>query len=167
MHELVYAAVFYLLSAVILLSALGVVLKKNLVHSALLLTVAFIGVGGLFILLHADFLAAVQLLVYAGAVSIMIVLGIMLTRRDSMAASNPDHEHKYGAGLVSALFLLVMVGAFLITPWQSAQNSFADTVGGLADLMLTKYIVPFEAVAVLLLAAMIGAIILAKGADEV
>lgn len=167
MNELVYSVAFYLLAAVTLLAAIGVVAKQNLVHSALLLTVAFIGVGGLYVLLHADFLAAVQILVYAGAVAVIITLGVMLTRRESMADSNPDHGHKMLAMFLVGLFAIVMISIFVATPWQLTTNAFSDTVGGIADLMLGEYVVAFEVAAVLLLVAMVGAIILAKGADEV
>lgn len=167
MSEGFYSAVFYLLSLVIIFAALGVVLKKNLVHSALLLTASFIGVGGIYIMLNADFLAAVQILVYAGAVAVMITLGVMLTRREHMADSNPDHGHKLAALFVTGIFAIVVVSAFLVTPWQVDVHFTPDTVGALADLMLGQYVIAFEVAAVLLLVAMIGAIIMAKGADEV
>lgn len=167
MSEIFYSAVFYLLSLVTIFAALGVVLKKNLVHSALLLTVAFIGVGGIYLLLNADFLAAVQILVYAGAVAVMITLGVMLTRRENMAHSNPDHGHRVVALFITGLFAIVIISAFLVTPWQIDVHFTSDTVGALADLMLGQYVIAFEAAAVLLLVAMVGAIIMAKGADEV
>ncbi|WIW70052.1 NADH-quinone oxidoreductase subunit J family protein [Anaerosinus gibii] len=167
MNELVYSVAFYLLAAVTLFAAIGVVAKKNLVHSALLLTVSFIGVAGVYILLHADFLAAVQILVYAGAVAILITLGVMLTRRESMDDSNPDHGHKMTSLFLVGLFAIVMISIFVATPWQLDANLFTDTVGGIAELLLNQYIVAFEVAAALLLVAMVGAIILAKGADEV
>ena len=115
-----------------------------------------------------DFMGAVQFLVYGGAVAILIVMAIMLTRREDMAHSNPSRSipHQLAALVVAGMFLLAMAAVALLSPFQTAPVDHGDTVTGLADLMLTKYVLPFEVVAVLLLIAMIGAIILAKGADE-
>ena len=87
--SLIATGVFYALGTVALLGAMGVVFFRNVVHSALSLTASFIGIGCLYIFLSADFMGAVQFLVYGGAVAILIVMAIMLTRRDDMAHSNP------------------------------------------------------------------------------
>lgn len=167
MQDLTYAAAFYLLSLLTLGAGLGVVVKRNLVHSALLLALSFIGVAGLYILLQAEYLAAVQILVYSGAVAIMVVIGIMLTVRGDMQDSNPPGRLRWSGAVVSALFtgmLLVLVTA---TPWKHSAAAVVDNaVPVLAELLLGDYMLAFEAAAVLLLAAMLGAIILAKGADE-
>jgi len=166
--EIILAAVFYVFAGISVLGALGVVLGRNIVHSALCLTASFIGIGCLYIFLSADFLGAVQFLVYGGAVAILIVMAIMLTRREDMAHSNPSRSilHQLAALVIAGLFLLTMAAVALMSPFQAAPTDFGDTVTGIADLMLTKYVLPFEIVAVLLLIAMIGAIILAKGVDE-
>ena len=166
--DLIMAAVFYALAGLAVLGALGVVLGRNIVHSALCLTASFIGVGCLYIFLSADFMGAVQILVYGGAVAILIVMAIMLTRREDMAHSNPSRSlpHQLAALVVAGMFLLAMAAVALMSPFQTAPVDLGDTVTGLADLMLTKYVLPFEIAAVLLLVAMIGAIILAKGVDE-
>lgn len=166
--DLIMAGVFYALAGLAVLGALGVVLGRNIVHSALCLTASFIGVGCLYIFLSADFMGAVQILVYGGAVAILIVMAIMLTRREDMAHSNPSRSlpHQLAALIVAGMFLLAMAAGALMSPFQTAPVDLGDTVTGLADLMLTKYVLPFEIAAVLLLVAMIGAIILAKGVDE-
>lgn len=166
--NLMQAGVFYALGTVALLGALGVVFFRNVVHSALSLTASFIGIGCLYIFLSADFMGAVQFLVYGGAVAILIVMAIMLTRREDMAHSNPSAGMlaQAGALVVAGLFGLLMAGVAFLSPFVPEPTAFDDTVTGLADLMLTKFILPFEVVAVLLLMAMIGAIVLAKGADE-
>ncbi|MCL6634938.1 MAG: NADH-quinone oxidoreductase subunit J [Peptococcaceae bacterium] len=156
-------AIFYILAAVILGSAILVVTLKNLVHCVLWLAVSFIGIAGLFMMLNADFLAMVQILVYAGAVCIMVVFGIMLTQRKDMSVSNPFNAQFKVAGLVA--FLTALLCSFLgaQAAWTvSATPVPADTVGQIAELMLTKYVIPFEVAALLLLVALIGAIILAK-----
>ena len=166
--NLMQAGVFYALGTVALLGALGVVFFRNVVHSALSLTASFIGIGCLYIFLSADFMGAVQFLVYGGAVAILIVMAIMLTRREDMAHSNPSAGMlaQAGALVVAGLFGLLMAGVAFLSPFVPEPTAFDDTVTGLADLMLTKFILPFEVAAVLLLMAMIGAIVLAKGADE-
>lgn len=166
--NLIQAGVFYALGTVALLGALGVVFFRNVVHSALSLTASFIGIGCLYIFLSADFMGAVQFLVYGGAVAILIVMAIMLTRREDMAHSNPSAGMlaQAGALVVAGLFGLLMAGVAFLSPFVPEPTAFDDTVTGLADLMLTKFILPFEVAAVLLLMAMIGAIVLAKGADE-
>lgn len=165
---LIQAGVFYALGTVTLLGALGVVFFQNVVHSALSLTASFIGIGCIYFSISADFMGAVQLLVYGGAVAILIVMAIMLTRREDMAHSNPSAGllGKMGAFIVAGMFCVVMMGAVMLSSFKDAQVELGDSVTGIADLMLTRYLLPFETAGVLLLIAMIGAIILAKGANE-
>jgi NADH-quinone oxidoreductase subunit J len=101
MGEIIYTAAFYVLAAITLLAAAGVVFNRNLVHSALLLALTFIGVAGLYVLLQADFLAAVQILVYSGAVAVIIVIGVMLTRWKSVATSSPSNKLGWGAAVAT------------------------------------------------------------------
>ena len=166
--SLIGAGVFFLFAGLALLFACGVVFLRNVVHSALSLTATFICVACLYLSIDADFMGAVQILVYGGAVAVLIVMAIMLTRRDDMARSNPSRglwQHA-GAAVVSGLFLLGMVAVAVLSPFQSAPQPLGDAAPGLADLMLSHYVLPFEVAAVLLLIAMIGAILLAKGAEE-
>lgn len=171
MNELAYTAAFFIFAAITVASAIGVVTKTNLVHSALLLALCFIGVGGLYVLLQADYLAAVQILIYNGAIAIVFVLGTMLTRRSTRHGTN-DTEADGGipsrlVALVSCLFVAITLGVIAATPWNySSAGAVEDTPPVLAQLILIDYMVPMEAAAVLLLAAMIGAIVLAKGVEE-
>ncbi|MBR5163173.1 MAG: NADH-quinone oxidoreductase subunit J [Schwartzia sp.] len=166
--DLIEAGVFFLFAGLSLLFACGVVFFRNVVHSALSLTASFICVACLYISIGADFMGAVQILVYGGAVAVLIVIAIMLTRRENMAHSNPSRgflQHA-GAAVVTGLFLLGMAAVAVLSPFRSAPQPLGDAAPGLADLMLSHYVLPFEVAAVLLLVAMIGAILLAKGADE-
>lgn len=163
MDNIFSIAIFYVLAAVILGSAILVVTLKNLVHCVLWLAVTFIAIAGLFMMLNADFLAMVQILVYAGAVCIMVVFAIMLTQRKDMSTSNLFNAQFKVAGLVA--FLTALVSGFLgaRTAWTvSAAPVPPKTVEAIAELLLTKYVIPFEVAALLLLVALIGAIILAK-----
>ena len=104
--DLILAGIFYALAGVAVLSAFGVVLCRNIVHSALLLAASFIGLGCLYIYLGADFMGAVQFLVYGGAVAILIVMVIMLTRRDSRDHFSPFRSllHQVGAAAIAGGF---------------------------------------------------------------
>ena len=167
MNELIGSAVFWVLSLLIIGTALGVVMSKNLVHSALLLTACFIGVGMLYITLEADFLGAVEFMTYSGGVAVLIVMGVMLTHKGEGIPSNPFTGRELLAAALAVIFAAVMglVLTFVQLP-PDAGFASADTVGDLAEMMLNTYILPFEIAAVLLLAALLGAIILAKGDGE-
>jgi NADH-quinone oxidoreductase subunit J len=155
---------FWILAVVAIGSALMVVLQRNVFRTALTLVVCFLAVAGLFVTLSADFLAAVQVLVYVGAVAILIILGIMLTR-DSQRGSLPN---KFGfPAFVTSLFLLgFMLYAITATPWQTIgdQPVLAPTVEGLGLALFESngYLLAVEIAPVLLLAAVIGAIVLVK-----
>lgn len=160
---------FYLFAAIVIISALGMIYCHNLVHSALSLALSFMAVAGLYAMINADFIAAVQIMIYAGTVVILIVLGIMITRRTSIQRSNmPAKKYIFCAsGLIVLLFATLSYIFTHITIASSEQQApINDTVAALAELLLGHYMFAFEVAAVLLLAAMLGAVVLAKGADE-
>lgn len=163
MTEFLNEAVFYLLAAVTLAGALGVVMAKKLVHAAILLTVTFIGIACLYFQLGADFLGAAQLMIYAGGVAVLIVLGVMLTRHTPGEETSPDNARWFAAPVAAALFFAVVSSAIYVTPFaEVADAPGASTIEALADLMLGEYVMTFELAATLLLAALVGAIVLAK-----
>lgn len=167
MGDYIYTVAFYLLAALTLLSAAGVVFNRNLVHSAFLLALTFIGVAGLYVLLQADFLAAVQILVYSGAVAVIIVIGVMLTRWKSVSQSSPNNKLGLFGAIAAILLTGIIVCAEIATPWKlAAATGPAATAPAIAAALFSDYVVAFEAVAVLLLVAMVGAIILARGAEN-
>jgi NADH-quinone oxidoreductase subunit J len=164
--DVVYTVAFYGLAALCLAGAAGVIFQKNLVHSALCLALTFIGIAGMYVLLQADYLAAVQLLVYNGAVSIMIVIGVMLTQQGDMASSNPTNRLALPAAVVTTAIVAMFGWAILGTKWTVATQSPGISLEAISKLLFNEYAVAFEATAVLLLVALVGAITLAKGADE-
>ncbi|MDK2821906.1 MAG: hypothetical protein PWP31_1871 [Clostridia bacterium] len=159
--------VFWFLTILIVASALAVVLLRNIVHSALFLILTFVGIAGIYILLNAEFLAAVQILVYAGAIAILVVFAVMLTRRGDISESNLFNKNYLAAGVLClALFIL---NTFLIgqTFWTiKSGEPPLNNVGAIADAFLGRYVLPFEVAAVLLLVAMVGAILLARGVNQ-
>ena len=155
---------FWILAVIAVIGALLVVLQRNVFRTALALVLSFLAVAGLFLTLSADFLAAIQVLVYVGAVAILIILGVMLTR-DSQQGSQPN---RFGFPVfVTAVILLgFMVYAVTATPWATSgsQPVLAPTVGalGLALFDSQGYLLAVEIAPVLLLAAVIGAIVLVR-----
>ncbi|MTI79880.1 MAG: NADH-quinone oxidoreductase subunit J [Firmicutes bacterium] len=157
------AAAFWLLALTILGAALLVVMSKNIVHSVLWLIVVFLGIAGVFLMLGAKFLAAIQILVYAGAVCIMVVFGVMLTQREDMSKSNIFNKRMLTAAPVVGL-LLVVSGTLAFKSVDKAPVNGGsvptNTVEAIGELLLSKYVVPFEVAAILLLVALIGAVFL-------
>ena len=156
---------FVMLGGVTLLSALGVVFLRNLFHNALFLAACLVSVGGIFLLLGAEFVFAIQLLIYAGAVVVLILFAVMLTqgiRREEPRA--PILERLLALAVAAGTAGgLAFVGVFSGLP-QSPTPPVApeQATAALADSLLTQYVVPFEIVSVLLLVAMVGAILIAK-----
>ena len=188
---LVQDIVFWILSLMAIVGSLGVVLVSNLFRAALLLIVVFVAVAGMFILLSAEFLAVVQILIYVGAIAILIIFAVMLTR-DVQRGNLPNRMH-IPAAVFAALLFTALVAVAVDTKWNflpaehqervelvqvSAVTIITDEVlndeglslqeqeeiqeSGLADLLISDYVLPFEAVSVLLLAALIGALVLVR-----
>ena len=154
---------FWILAVVGILGALGVVLLRNVFRAALSLVVCFISVAGLYITLSADFLAAVQILVYVGAISVLIILAIMMTRE--VQQGSPSNKMGVPAFFVAIVFLGVMVFSVINTPWQISDKApLEPTTAPLAIKLFGEsgFILPVEIAAVLLLSAILGAIVLAR-----
>ena len=156
-------AAFWIMAVVAVISALGVVFLRNVFRAALSLILCFITVAGLYITLSADFLAAVQILVYVGAISVLIILAIMMTRE--VQQGSPANRMKIPAFIVAAVLLGVMIFTVTNTSWQIASESpLAPTTAPLALKLFSEsgFILPVEIAAMLLLAAILGAIVIAR-----
>ena len=187
--------VFWALAVVAIAGALGVVMVRDLFRAALLLATVFVAVGGFYVLMNAEFLAVVQILIYVGAIAVLFIFGVMLTR--DVQQGNAPNRLQIPAGVVSALLLAAMIFTAVTTDWttlagaglerkaQTAQTQAVGIVdieaagrlaesglseqevesvagGGLADLLVGDFVLPFEAVSLLLLAAAIGGLALAR-----
>lgn len=154
---------FYIIAIVTLGSALKMVISKNIFHSALMMMVAFLGIAGVFILLHADFLAVTQVLVYAGAITIFVVFAIMFTMKGDMKTTNLFSKNIVPGALLALVMIVVNAVMALTTKWPLKLGiPPEETAREVANLLLTKYVVAFELTAVLLLVAMLGAIVIVK-----
>lgn len=154
---------FWILAVVGILAALGVVLLRNAFRAALSLVLCFLAVAGIYVTLSADFLAAAQVLIYVGAIAVLIVLTIMLTRE--VHHGSPANKLKFPAFIIAVLFLAAVTFAIVNTPWTvSHQPPQSPTTVALASRLFGEggFILPVEIGAALLLAAVLGAISLAR-----
>lgn len=168
--------IFFILAAITLTSAIVVVTNRNLFHAALALMVSFLGVAGLYVLLEAGFLAMAQLLVYIGAISILIIFAIMMTRRMMQTSEEPRNSQAlaslFGVIIGFAILALVITRYIPLTPNAESLHGMAKVVDpaviessvarmGRAFVSADAYVLPFELASVLLLAALVGSIIIA------
>ncbi|MGB8646546.1 MAG: NADH-quinone oxidoreductase subunit J [Anaerolineae bacterium] len=158
-----YYLVFFIVAAVTLGAAVLTVSLRNVVHSALALVGTFFGVAGIYLLLEAEFLAVVQVLIYVGAISVLILFAIMLTR-GLMQASNRSLNDQWGlAALVSFALFAGMTGIAITGHWPVGTTDITtDLIPQLGKLLVTSYVLPFEVVSVLLLGALVGALVIAR-----
>ena len=144
-------------------SALMVVLSRNLLHSALFLVLTFFSVAGLYVLLEAEFLAAIQVLIYVGAVAVLYLFALMLTRRVTGEGVRQQNAQVVPALLVALALLVLLLPMLWTGSWQlSSLPPAPDVIPRLGESLLTTYALPFEVMGVVLLVALVGAIILAR-----
>ncbi|HEU4694929.1 MAG TPA: NADH-quinone oxidoreductase subunit J [Vicinamibacterales bacterium] len=158
---------FWSLAIVLVGSALAVVLSKNLFHSVLWLALALTGTAGVFLLLEAEFLAAVQLLLYAGGIVTIVVFAIVVTERLVGERISQTSRRITAGAVISLAFIGLVVNTILrqplpATPTQPLPADLTRTVG---ESVLTRFVLPFELLAVLMLAAMLGAVYFARPED--
>jgi NADH-quinone oxidoreductase subunit J len=154
---------FGIIAAAMALGAIGVVRTKNVVHAALYLVVVLAGGAAQFILLGQEFVAWVQVLVYIGAVIVLFLFGIMLTRAPMHPKDSLDNNLRWPAA-VTALFLVGILTGLLVHTFHADKVNITAPVrtAQITDKVFTTYIIPFEVVGVLLLGALIGAVVLAR-----
>ena len=158
--------VFWFVAVFTIVSASFVVLNNQLLYSAIALLFSLFGIAGLYIFLWADFIAGIQLLVYIGGINVLIIFGIMLTNKISSVRLSQTNVQQ-GVGAVVALWLLILISLVISkTPWLQIEASEpAETVSVIGTLLLSKYLLPFEAISLLLLGALIGAALLSREAS--
>ena len=161
---------FYSLAGAAVLSALGMILQKNAVYSVLLLIVALFSLAGIYVLLNAPFVAAVHMIVYAGAIMVLFLFVIMLL--DINQTKDNVNFRQFTKGLGALAVVVFVVEASLLLYWTFGDSESPLGLGGenmvvgdtraIGELLFSKYLLPFEVASVLLLAAIVGAVILAK-----
>ncbi len=170
--QLIHYGIFGLLALVTLGGALKVVTTRSIMHAAFWLFPVFAGVAGLYLLLGAQFLAAIQVLIYIGAILVLIVFAVTLTR-NAMDPQDGQHNGLAVPVLLAAVLLILTLGAaVLVSPWGRAVATLdgvqllpgvaVTDIAAIGLVLLQPYLLPFEITSVLLLAAMVGAIVLAR-----
>jgi NADH:ubiquinone oxidoreductase subunit 6 (subunit J) len=157
--------IFLILSAIVLVGGAGVVFSRKLFHAALFLVLSFIGVAGFYLLLEAEMLAMIQILVYVGAIAILIIFAIMLSQRMMSADYHAENEQWLFALVVAAALFVVLAFILLSVGWPTAQaNVPQDSIVQLGKALVDpdQFVLPFEVASVLLLVALVGSVIIAR-----
>ncbi len=154
---------FIILSAVTLVPAVVVVTSKNIVRSALSLVPTFLGITGLYVLLRAEFVAGIQVLIYAGAITVLILFVIMLTEGGTGVRVRQVNEQVPVGALVSAVLATLLIWVFLRTPWPQGPGTLPEhTAGQIGVTFLSSMVLVFEVTSLVLLISLVGAIIIAR-----
>ena len=157
---------FWILSVLLVGSALAVVLSKNLFHAVLWLALALTGTAGIFLLLNAEFLAAVQLLLYAGGIITIVVFAIVVTERLVGERLSQTNRGVVSGALVAIALLVVIVNTLMQRELPSTPlPQLSDITRLMGEQVLTTFVLPFELLALLMLVAMLGAIYFARPED--
>ena len=157
--------IFYFIAVAAILGGVGVVVSRNVVHAALSLVFTLLGVAALFILLASEFLALVQVLVYAGGVAVLLLFALVLTRARDMDQTL-DNNQKPLAAIAGLALMGVLIAMTVLTTWPRAADEPALVdFNALGDALFRSWVVPFEVASLVLLVALVGAIVLA-GPEE-
>ena len=154
----------YVVMAVILIFALGVVTLRNLFHCALCLAAALIATAVLYVVLRAEYLAAIQILLYVGAVVTLVIFAIMLTEHLAGKTVRQNNSQSPLAIIGLLGFVALLTGVLLNTPWPVTETALKAKVSvmGLGQALMGAYVFPFEVISIILIAALIGTVVIAK-----
>ena len=175
--SLIVDIAFWTLAVSAIVSAVAVVQMRNLFRAALFLIVSFLAVAGLFVLLRAEFIAAVQVLIYVGAISVLIIFAILMT--GEVERGSPAHSLRIPVGILAAAFGALAIFVAVDTDWnvldvamqsgklsvaatQQVQLVFSNTIPWIGQLLVRDFVLAFEVASVVLLAAVIGALALIR-----
>lgn len=161
--------IFGVIAAVVLGSALMVVTLRSIIHCAVFLVFSLLGVAGLYVLLNAEFLAAAQVVVYVGAISVLILFGVMMTQEVSGGRVRSHNGQVLPSMALAGVLLALVLVPTIARTWRHAPKPgapIADTLSVVGTQLLTTYLLPFELASLLLLVAMVGAIVMAMLSDR-
>jgi NADH-quinone oxidoreductase subunit J len=159
---------FFALSVCIFAGAVFMLNMTRVVHMIFSIAFTFLSIAGIYVLLQAEFVAVVQVIVYTGAVSILAVFGIMMTRHDGKDEEKKRTGYKFFVFVVVVAFLGLLIWAIQGTPWgdHAADYDQMNNVKEIGKTLFNRFVIPFEVVSVLLLVALVGSIILAKEEEK-
>ncbi len=156
-------AAFFVFAGITVFGGLLVATLRNVMHAALALMLSFFGVAGLYVVLDAGFIAAVQVLVYIGAITVLILFAIMLTRGLMTKTLAPDNNQWIAAAGIALLLFVALFFVAVGTNWPTAPaQTVGDMIPKIGAELVTTYVLPFEIASLVLLAALIGAIVIAR-----
>ena len=175
--SLIVDVVFWMLAVSSIVAAVAVVHMQNLFRAALFLIVSLLAVAGMFVLLRAEFIAAVQVLIYVGAISVLVIFAILMT--GEVERGSPAHSMRVPVGVLSALFGALAIFVAVDTDWRIIDAAieagsitgaaaeqvtvvFSNTIPAIARLLVQDFVLAFEVASVVLLAAIIGALALIR-----
>ena len=154
---------FILIAALVIASAFWVVFSPNLIHSAVSLLFTLFSTAGLYIFLYADFIAATQVVIYVGGILVLIIFGVMLTSKIETPSIAASSKNQFIGGIGAFGIFVIQAGIIFNTQWNigsvQSRDATVDTIG---KLLLNEYLLPFEIVSILLLAALMGAALLSR-----
>ncbi len=158
-------AMFIVVSAIAVAGGIGTVLSKSVVYASLFLLLSLLAVAGIYVLLFSPFLALVQVLIYGGAIIVVVLFALMLTRKGD-APESLDNKQKPLAAVTGLAALGVLIATVVANRWPDAIEPEPVGFVELSETLFNKWAVPFELASVLLLVALIGAIVMAKPGDS-
>jgi NADH-quinone oxidoreductase subunit J len=153
---------FLVLAGVLLVSALAVVTLRDIIRCGLAMIVSFAALAGIYVMLGNPLIAAAQVLVYIGAISVLVLFAIMLTQTKNAPSKLVFQTQTRSAALAAVALAVVITAAVLATTWPSAPNRLWTSTSEIARMLFRDYVLPFEVVSVLLTVAVIGAVYLAR-----
>jgi NADH-quinone oxidoreductase subunit J len=153
---------FFVLAEILLVSGLLVVTMRDIIRCGLAMIVCFLALAGIYVLAGAPLVAAAQVLVYIGAISVLVLFAIMLTQTKAAPASLVFQTQAVGAAFAAIVLAIIVVITVTATGWGAVGERIHTATDALATLLFNDYVLPFEVVSVLLLAAVIGGVFLAK-----
>ncbi len=154
---------FLFMAALVIASAFWVVFSPNLIHSAVSLLFTLFGTAGLYVFLYADFIAATQIVIYVVGILVLIIFGVMLTSKIDSPSIASSSANQFIGGIGAFAIFVIQVAVIFNTPWNFGSEQYRDaTVGAIGKLLLTNYLLPFEIISILLLAALMGAALLSR-----
>jgi NADH-quinone oxidoreductase subunit J len=156
--------VFNVFALLTVVPCFWVALSSNIVHAAFSLLVTLFGVAGLYVLLGADFIGVVQVIVYIGGILVLIIFGVMMTQKGKLLPLSVQLPGKFIGALLSGIILvaLIMVATRSLWPIEVSPPPPEPTSAAIGNLLLGKYLIPFEVVSVLLLGALVGAVLVVR-----
>src|SRR5687767_5904741 len=140
--ESIEPLIFYLAAALVVVGALAVVFMPRIIHAALCLVAFFIGVGAIFILLHAEFVAVAQIIIYAGAITVLVLFAVMLTQGSQSPESNPFNLQRWAAALVAGATFAALLPAILSVTGTQGPGPNQDIIPDLGKAMLGQWVLP-------------------------